>query len=401
MRLLMLSSEFPPGPGGIGTHAHQLASRLTQSGWRVLIATAQDYASQDEVRAFNAAQPFQVMRLRAVPFPPLEALYRWATVSRLIGRFGPDAILATGARFVWLAATLTRTSGVPWIAVGHGGEFGARSGWTPRLTRWSFGRATAVVTVSRYTLSQGEALGVRARLARVIPNGADADRFRAIPEREVAAFREKEGLTGASIVLSVGNVTPRKGQDVVIRALPEILKRAPGTLYVIVGLPTRRAELLELARSLGVADRVRFVGKVSEEDLVLYFNVCDVFAMTSRHTDDGGFEGYGIAVVEAALCGKPAVVSQNSGLVEAIVAGKTGFAVPEGDEAATARAILDLLENTELRTEMGDAARERALSDQTWERRAAEYDRLLRSLAPRPRALEGAAGREEARPGLG
>jgi phosphatidyl-myo-inositol dimannoside synthase len=109
-------------------------------------------------------------------------------------------------------------------------------------------------------------------------------------------------------------------------------------------------------------------------------NVCEAFVMTSRHTADGDFEGYGIAVVEAALCGKPAIVSANSGLAEAIVDGVTGYAVEPDNPQAVARALIRLLRNKELRRDMGQAARERALREQTWEHRAQAYDTLLRGM---------------------
>ncbi|MGB5399370.1 MAG: glycosyltransferase, partial [Thermoanaerobaculia bacterium] len=100
----------------------------------------------------------------------------------------------------------------------------------------------------------------------------------------------------------------------------------------------------------------------------------------SQHTSVGDFEGYGIAVVEAALCAKPAVVSEGSGLEEAVVAGETALVVPQSDAPATAEALVALLENESLRARLGQAAQERALAEQTWRARAVDYDRLLRDL---------------------
>jgi phosphatidylinositol alpha-1,6-mannosyltransferase len=138
--------------------------------------------------------------------------------------------------------------------------------------------------------------------------------------------------------------------------------------------------LTQLARQLSVQNHVHFLGVVDDTDLVRWLNCADVFVMTSRTTDTGDCEGFGIAVVEAALCGKPAVVSALSGLVEAIAENLTGLAVPENDERATAAAIVSLLSNTLLRTEMGNAAQIRARHSQTWETCGAQYDALLQSL---------------------
>jgi len=155
----------------------------------------------------------------------------------------------------------------------------------------------------------------------------------------------------------------------------------------MAGLPTLKYELTKLARELGVAEYVHFLGRVDADNLVRYLNCCDVFVMTSRFTKDGDCEGFGIAVVEAALCGKPAIVSANSGLAEAIIDGLTGIAVPEGDEVATANALFSLLKDAQLRHKMGKAALDLARREQSWRTRSGEYEKLLAGL------LDGFHGR--------
>jgi phosphatidylinositol alpha-1,6-mannosyltransferase len=110
--------------------------------------------------------------------------------------------------------------------------------------------------------------------------------------------------------------------------------------------------------------------------------------MTSRYTSAGDFEGYGIAVLEAALCGKPAVVAANSGLLEAIVEGETGLSVPENDPARTADAIVSLLSNREHRMKMGNSARKQTLEERTWKHRTLEYDSFLRSILYRSDSIK-------------
>jgi phosphatidylinositol alpha-1,6-mannosyltransferase len=386
MRLILLSTEFPPGPGGIGTHAFELARQLTAVGWTITVVTPQDYVSADEAEAFNRAQPFAVVRLRPVPGAPLKLLSRWLVANRAIQHFNPRALVASGERAVWLGHWLARRHQVPWVAVGHGSEFAAKPRWKFNLTRSAFEHASRVVCVSQFTAGQMTGIGIRPQQTLVIPNGADEARFTMLPEDTVLAFRKKIGLPDAQLLLTVGNVTERKGQQVVIRALPHILKARPNTHYLMAGLPTRQEDFLKLARDLGVAEHVHFLGRVPAADMIGYMNCADVFAMTSTITADGDCEGYGIAVVEAALCGKPAVVSANSGLAEAIVDGVTGIAVPAGDEVATATAIVRLLQDDKQRRAMGQAALRRALQEQTWSNRVKEYDELLRQLMPAAQA---------------
>ena len=377
-RLLLFSREFPPGPGGIGTHAWQLSSNLQRLGWDVSVISPQDYATDAEIEAFNVAQPYPVLRLPSGRGALLEALHRRRILAQRIREWRPDIVLASGQRAVWLTAATAGSQ--PWVAVMHGSEF--EGGAISRvLTRWSFGRADAVVSVSQFSRGVMEDAGVCSRRSVVIPNGADADCFRVLPGADAANFRAAHGLGASRLLVTVGQVSERKGQDVVIRAMPRLIERVPDVVYLIVGMPTRQTELTSLANALGVGDRVRFMGRLGTDDLVRCLNSADVFVMTSRRTAGGDCEGFGIAVVEAALCGKPAVVSDGSGLVEAIVNGETGIGVPENTPDATAEALIELLSDDALRARMARAALDRARGEQTWNIRTREYDALLREVS--------------------
>jgi phosphatidyl-myo-inositol dimannoside synthase len=181
-------------------------------------------------------------------------------------------------------------------------------------------------------------------------------------------------------LLTVGHVSERKAQDVVIRALPQVLSRFPQAHYAIAGIPTLQKQLTALAESLGVASHVHFLGRLTATQLRDWFNACDVFVLTSRSTSTGDCEGFGIVAVEAALCGKPAVVSRDSGLAEAVVDGVTGLTVPQENPDATAAALLRLLGDPEFRQAAGQAALKRANSEFTWSHRVMEYDRLFREV---------------------
>jgi phosphatidylinositol alpha-1,6-mannosyltransferase len=222
--------------------------------------------------------------------------------------------------------------------------------------------------------------GVAAARTLVIPNGADHTRFVLLPAEDARAVRRELGLQGARLLITVGNVTERKGQDTVVRALPAILREAPSTHYLVVGLPTRGEELQNLARELGLADRVHLLGRTEAGLLVRLLNAADVLVMTSRRTSSGEVEGYGIAAVEAALCGLPSVVAGGSGLAEAVQDRVTGLVVPPDDEGATAAAVLLLLGDEAARKEMGERARRRAETEQTWHRSVQRYAEVVRSL---------------------
>jgi phosphatidylinositol alpha-1,6-mannosyltransferase len=379
-RALLLSSEFPPGPGGIGQHAFQLARHLTRLGWLIHVLTPQPYVTAAERDAFNGQQPFAI-----TPLPDRGAGGGWmAARMRLIDdaarAWRPSLLIATGQRALLTAAAFSAFHRVPWAAVGHGSEFLSRSALSRAMTRRALESAATVIAVSEYTAGLIRA-GARPRRLTVIPNAADDERFR--PGLATDELRARWGVGVGPVVLTVGQVSERKAQDVIIHALPRILAERPDATYVMAGLPTLKEPLAALAAELGVAARVRFAGMVSDEELPLAYNLADVFALVSRRTAGGDVEGYGIVVQEAALCGVPAVVSRDCGLTEAIREGETGLSVPPDDPQATAAAVLALLNDEPRRREMGRRARELALAA-TWSGRITEYDRALRAVLPRP-----------------
>lgn len=382
MRLLLFASEFPPGPGGIGTHAHQLAKQLQKLDWDVLAVAPQDYAAEAEVTSFNATQSYRICRLVRRGGRGRTSLHRFRMVWQTFRNFAPDVAMASGARAVWLMPILALRFRLPWVAVGHGTEFGARGLLSRGVTRWAYQRAECLISVSHFTEQYIRRVGITPPSSRVIPNGADDGRFRILPHSSIENLRTTLPSGAGRVLVTVGHVTPRKGQETVIRALPRIVAACPDTHYFMIGLPAIKSQLQRLADELGVAEHVHFLGRLSGEQVVQWVNLCDVFVMTSTQTEDGDFEGYGIAVVEAALCGKPSVVSNDSGLVEAIVDGETGIAVPQGNPTATADAILSLIgaSSDERRQRMGAAARARAAAEQTWTLRARQYDALLREI---------------------
>src|ERR1700682_469135 len=194
MRLLFVASEFPPGPGGIGTHAYQVSRNLARLGWEVAVVASQDYALEDEITSFNQSQPFPIERLRPVSFAPLEAIYRWRVLSRWIREWRPDIVLASGARSTWLVAFAARIMNFPWVAIGHGSEFKLPTAWEQRLIHWSFQRASAAVCVSRYTWRRMLEAKIKPRAGTVIPNGADGEQFRILPLPESSDCASPEQL---------------------------------------------------------------------------------------------------------------------------------------------------------------------------------------------------------------
>ena len=381
MRIHVISSELPPGPGGIGTHAYEVARGLVCLGHEVEVVAAQDYVEAGEASAWNAAQPFAVVPLaRAGSGGRLgRAWSRLKMLRRRLVDFRPDVILASGDPAVyWTRLALKTVRRRPSVvAVEHGRVPPAREA---RLKRWSFEGADHVVAVSAYSLGRLQAWGVRPRAESVIHNGADVDFFRPVTGAESADLRRELGLGDVRLLLTVGSVHARKGQDLVVRALPSILQAVPDVHYLVAGLGHEAAALEDLARAEGVADRIHLLGAVDRERLRVLYGTCDLFLMTSRNTETQ-FEGFGIAAIEAALCGRPALVTGGSGLHEAVLDGETGRVAAPEDPQDVARLAIELLSSPGDLRALGEAARRRAMEELSWQASATAYGELLVSLA--------------------
>ncbi|HKU37363.1 MAG TPA: glycosyltransferase family 4 protein, partial [Polyangiales bacterium] len=225
--------------------------------------------------------------------------------------------------------------------------------------------------VSRRTAQLLAAAGVEPARIEIVHNGVDPERFK---PADASALRA-ELSSGGPVLLTVARLVTRKGIDVVLRALPELLARHPAATYVILGDGPDYARLARLASELGVTRNVRFV-TAAQRDLAEYYNACDVFVMPARE-EAGDIEGFGLVFLEAGACGKPVVGARAGGAVDAIVDQETGVLVPPDDPAELARALLGLLDDPRRCEQLGRASRARILAGCTWQHAAAKLARRL------------------------
>lgn len=378
MRLVICASEFLPSPGGIAIHAHQLAQHLVQLGWTITVVTPQDHVPAATIRAFNRKQPYSIVRQRLGRTFVLRETIRFITLLFTLARQRPDVVLATGEQAVWSATLASKLLRRPILAVGHGSEFLEPHSLAGRLTYTAFNNVDAVVLVSQYTRQFMDSAGIKPRQSSVILNGADGNEFQ--PGLDTTIVRARYNIPPGPVILTVGAVKERKAHDVVIKALPRLVQEFPTLTYLIAGRPFIRQKLTNLAASLGVEKHVLFLGAVDQSDLPFLYNLCDIFVMVSRTRNARDIEGFGIVAVEAALSGKPSVVTRDCGLQEAIYDGETGILVHQDDPEDTARAIGRLLRDDDLRTRMGGRAQQRARAEATWQLRTVLYEEILRKL---------------------
>lgn len=364
-KFLILSTELPPGPGGIGQHAWSLANALKRVGHEVTIQAEADYSDAATVERFDMAHQsaqFRIVRnarngWRTYPD-------RIKTLARLIHTHRPDVLILTGRFSLWAGAWLKYWGlQAPTWAFVHGSEVGNGRRPTTRLTLWALQNANRIIAVSQFTRSLLPE-SIRQKTV-VLPNGIASLEM---PEPdEISAFPD---WSGSPRLLTVGRVSPRKGQQRVIRALPDLLKRFPNVHYHIVGLPVHRSAFETLAQDLGVADHLTFHGKLTDRaDLYRAYRSADVFVMLSENQPDGDVEGFGIAILEANHFGLPAIGAKGCGIEDAVKDGYNGYLVDGNDAASIIYAIQHCIDQ---RSTLGHHARQWAA--------AHDWDQLIGEL---------------------
>lgn len=376
-RVLLVTNDFPPRPGGIQNYLEALVGQLVESGQHTMTVYAPKWKRAPEYDAAARADGYEVVRhptTLMVPEPAVALRMRQLIRTRDIDTvwFGAAAPLA-------LLSPLARAAGARRvIASTHGHEVGWSMLPLARNALRRIGNDTDVVTyISSYTRRRfASAFGPEAALEHV-PPGVDAERF-APDEVARARLRARYRLGQRPVVVCVSRLVPRKGQDMLIRAFPAVRQRVPDAALVIVGGGPNRTSLRRLAHSFGVAEHVVFTDGVPADELPAHHAMADVFAMPCR-TRGGGLdvEGLGIVYLEASSSGVPVVAGRSGGAPETVLDGRTGTVVDGWDVGAIAAAVGDLLAEPRRAAAMGAAGRQWVLDNWQWHRQAQRLARLL------------------------
>ncbi|MCX7549381.1 glycosyltransferase family 4 protein [Xanthomarina sp. F2636L] len=312
-RILIVTSEFPPQPGGIGNHAYYLSLYLAKNGFEVSVIADQRDVDNEEEKRFDKALPFKVTRIALKRFRPFMYLNR--IIKTLKAFKQADFVIATGKFSLWNVAFCSLFFKPKTLAVIHGSEVNFKSAGLKKAVELSLKRFDTLVAVSEYTAQLVAHLD---RDIHVIPNGIE---LKAWDQTHI----KSSSLEGSPVLTTVGRVSSRKGQLQVIKLLPELLKSFPKAHYHCIGIPTEAPAFIEEAKALGIDNRVTFHGALPDADLKAMLLATDIFVMLSTESMSGDVEGFGIAILEANALGVPAIGSTGCGIEDAINHGVSGF----------------------------------------------------------------------------
>jgi phosphatidylinositol alpha-1,6-mannosyltransferase len=370
-RLLVVTNDFPPRPGGIQSFLHGVLTHLDPAD--VVVFTSRWGAWEQ----WDAAAGFPVVRHDTGVLLPTPAVRRHAV--QLFDEHGCTDVWFGAAAPLGLLAPALRAAGARrMVATTHGHEVGwAAIPGARSLLRRIAADVDVLTYLGDYTRQRlAAAIGSHAsKLQRLTP-AVDTDLFR--PDVDGWARREQLGWGGRPVVVCVSRLMPRKGQDTLVRALPEIRRRAGDVGLLLVGGGPSRSRIESLAKEYGVAGDVHITGSVPFEELPSFYRAGDVFAMPCRERLNGlDVEGLGMVFLEAAACGLPVVAGRSGGSSDAVLDGDSGMLVNGRDVGEVAAAIAGLLADQGRAAAMGTRGREWVTQQWTWQVTAGRLTAML------------------------
>jgi len=402
MRICMLTSSYPKYPGEVtAPFIEEIAAGLAARGHEVHVVLPRHRDMQREPLERG-------VHLHPYRYAPCRALNVWGYAESLaadvevrgrvylaapFGLLGGLVALLRATREVrpdlvhahWVlpngpvATMAAAVRKLPLVVSLHGSDvyLPERHRWLRGIAAWTLRRAAAITACSGDLARRGMALGAPPERIQVIPYGADRETFRPAGPAERERVRAELGLAeGESFLLAVGRLVRKKGFDVLIRALPQVVREAGPLRLALLGQGDLREELLGLAQQLGVREHLWMPGSIERDRLPALFRSCDLLVVPSMHDERGNVDGLPNVVLEGMSSGVALVASDVAGIPQVVSDGETGLLVPEQDPTALASAIVRLLREPATRARLGRQARRRVEEELNWPAVACQFEQV-------------------------
>jgi phosphatidylinositol alpha-1,6-mannosyltransferase len=370
MRTMILTEHFLPAKGGSIKWLLSTYSRYSPE--EVVVVAPQQEGDTQADRAL----PYRVERIPMTmsdwdPTVPaslscyFHIMWRVYRYSRKYGvqQIHCAKVLPEG----FVAWAMRLLNGIPYLIYAHGEEIqiGLTSRKLSRILPRIYSGASAIIANSRNTKALLQGIGVDTDKIHIIHPGVDTRSFD-VGHESAQYIRQKHNLGTAPVLLTVGRLQRRKGQDMVIQALPGIRSKFPQVKYVLVGTGEELSYLQSLTKDMGVSEGVIFAGRVLDQELAAYYAACDIFIMPNREIGPD-IEGFGMVYLEAGAAGKPVIGGASGGTDDAILDGTTGLRVDGRSVEVIINAVVSLLADPARAKAMGEAGRRMVENKFTWE----------------------------------
>lgn len=382
-KILLLSEIFPPVNGGSGRWFWEAYTRMDKDN--ILVVAHQSEGSAE----FDHDSPLKTLRL---PLSSSEwgiksltgikfylAIYR--QLVRICKRENITAIhcgrcLPEG----FIAYLLHKRLGLPFVCYIHGEDIEAAA--TSREQRWlvncALKTATAIICNSHNTSALlNNDWQVKQEKVHVIHPGVDASYF--VPQKQDPALRAELGWDDKTVILTVGRLQKRKGQDMMISAMPSLITRYPKLIYAVVGKGSELAHLQKLVEQLQLQDHVQFLQEVDDKTMLQCYQQCNLFILPNR-TVEQDIEGFGMVLVEAQACARPVVAGDSGGTKETMLINQTGIIVDCTSPQNIADKLASLLASPQQLQEMGLKGRQHVENSLDWPVLVAQLKHLFATI---------------------
>jgi phosphatidylinositol alpha-1,6-mannosyltransferase len=364
LRSLLITLDFPPRLGGVANYWSNLLRYLPAAD---VVVLAPEMAGS---LAFDRPQNYLIYRQELISrrkhfwprwWPFLRQtmkLVRAEKIQRLlVAEVLPGGLIALVIKKIW---------NIPYIVSCHGLDirFAQKTAWHRFLLKRILREATHVIVNSHYTgsLLVGLVPDNRQTIIYPCPN---IDKPSSSSELSLN-MKKNLGLSGRRLILSVGRLVERKGFDQVLRVFPELRRRYGNVFYAIVGRGPDQTRLESLIREHNLSDAVRIFGDISDEQLVAFYEMAEIFVMPSRELENGDVEGFGIVYLEANAFGLPVIGGRSGGVPEAVVHNQNGLLVDPVDANQLLQACSALLDNLNKRQELARQGARRLIEEYNW-----------------------------------
>ena len=372
--LLISKTYFPPYKGGISHYVGEIAKALGPR--RVCCLTAEPGESHIDDLGISVYRN----RTAFESNPVLQSLGLARSLGPIFVRERPRIIQLATVYEGYLGLWMRTLWKFPFVIYAHGNEVleTMHTSWPkPRIALQT---ANHIFAASRFTAGLVEKLGVDPSRITIVNPGCDLRRFQPLA-KSLELKQKLVGSRNGKVLLTVGGLVARKGQDMVLRCLPALLQRFPDLFYLIAGDGPYRAQLEALVEDLGLREHVRFLGKPGEELLPEIYALSDVFVMPSRQNIAAcDVEGFGLVYLEASACEKPIVAGNSGGIPDAVIDGRTGLLVNPTDPREIGEALGRILGDGVLAETLGKQGRMRLVHQHEWENVAARVHSILENI---------------------
>jgi phosphatidylinositol alpha-1,6-mannosyltransferase len=373
--VLFVTNDFGPRAGGIETFIIGLIQRRPH-GQTIVYTSAQENSEQYDAD-WLSNYGVQVIRDRAKILLPTPRVA--SELKKIIrGQGITTAAFGAAAPLGLLAAGMKRAGVERTVALTHGHEVWWAKVFPFNLLLRRIGSTVDVLTYlgdfTRAAISKALSQQAQSAMVKIAP-GIDVDHF--LPT-DASELRKSLGLSDKKVIVSVGRLVHRKGQDYLIEAMPKILEQVPQAHLLLVGEGPHQEHLEKLAKKHKIESSLTFIGRIQYKELPTYICVGDIFAMPSRSRLLGlEVEGLGIVYLEASSCGLPVLAGNSGGAPDAVIQNKTGLVVSGTDTQEIANAAVELLMNVDSSKKMGLLGRQWIIEKWRWEIWSEEFEELL------------------------